>query len=251
MGAYSFFLTNGQYERAFRNLYNATIHVIHDPKQRVFATEKNGGKEQADDVRRFGFLSKLFKGVFIGPSPDGKFSYMDLRPRIKPDPAENKIFIGRNVGFFDVWGHYDYEYLVHTIGFAYKIPSNNAQGFPVEIIKPSFTFLDKNIMKKKTNCIPYVLWEEQVRAVLKILIPLAKDLEHRMASFLHGDNLGEGTEGSSDQKGIPVVQIAYSPGSTDAIGGYDYPPSPTEGSVSQSDSESTPDSDSQDEQEFD
>lgn len=251
MGAYTFFLTNGQYERAFRNLYNATIHVIRDPKLRVFSAEKSSSGEQERDVKKFTSLAKLFRGFFFGPSPDGCLAYMDLRPRIKPNPEENRIFIGRNVRFFDVWGHYDYEYLVHTIGFANKIPSVNAAGFPIETIKPMFSFTNRNIMKLKTNCIPYVLWEQQVREVLKILMPLAKDLEHRMASFLHGDSASEGTENSADQKGSPVVQIAYQSGSTDAIGGYEYGPEPAGGSASPTDSEPLPESDSPDEEEFD
>jgi hypothetical protein len=173
------------------------------------------------DVSEFVASVKLFRGIFIGRASNNKFSYMELRPKEKPTPSEDKVWIARSVGFFAVWGHYNYDYLVHVIGFAYKIPGLNAQGFPIETIKASFSFTDGNIMKKSTNCVPYLYWEENVREVLKILLPRAKAVEHRIAQYLHGDLHGESGEISTGQGAVPVVQIDYSAGEA-GPGGYDF-----------------------------
>ncbi|MGI0013470.1 MAG: hypothetical protein ACREBU_08540, partial [Nitrososphaera sp.] len=96
MGVFAFYYTNGRYYRGFNNLNNACYHVLEDRMRRLFIIEKDGKEPDAKLLACFQSDVKEFRSLFgTGPSVDGKLSYLDLKPRHKPDPLEDRVIVPR------------------------------------------------------------------------------------------------------------------------------------------------------------
>lgn len=235
LGAYAFFITNRQYERAFWNLWLSMLHVYHDPDNRVLKPQEGGSdvQKKSDNELKATFeelktqfeayvgLAKVDDGEISYLSGDSKLSYLAMKPRYKPRPQDHVVWIAADVDLSQAWDKATFDYLTKIAGFVY--PENQQQGpFSVQVLKPQFTFVDKDspyhAENFDTNCIPYVVWEMEVRAILAIIIPIAKQLELIIAKWLHDEFYYDEPE----QK--PRNPMGYFPAklpSVDAVGGYE------------------------------